>query len=102
MAAAKGNNYGGSALIARNALEHALLASQGEEPEGEKVSKFKALVAIWDAQITKARDGDTQSASMIIDRLDGRPKQATELTGANGGPIQTDSVFEFIPVDAKS
>ena len=22
-----------------------------------------------------------------------------EITGANGGPIQTDSVFEFIPVD---
>ena len=27
-------------------------------------------------------------------------KQQTELTGANRGPIQTDSIFEFIPVGA--
>ena len=29
-------------------------------------------------------------------------KQQTELTGANGGPIELDSVFEFIPVSNKN
>lgn len=28
--------------------------------------------------------------------------KAIELTGPGGGPIQTDSIFEFVPVDSKS
>ena len=96
MAASKGNNYGGNALIARNALEHSLLKKNGEEPTGDKVSKFTALVEIWDKQIEKAIEGDTQSAAMVIDRLDGRPKQATEITGEEGGPVQIQEVRRTI------
>jgi len=81
MTAAKGNNYAGNAHIAKKALEHSLLAYQHEAPTGEKASKFKALVEIWSKQIEKAIDGDTQSATMIIDRLDGKPKQQTEISG---------------------
>lgn len=81
MAAPKGNNFAGNALIARKALEHSLLKYEGNEPSGEKASKFKALVEIWDTQISKAIEGDNHSATMIIDRLDGKPKQQTEITG---------------------
>lgn len=81
MAAPKGNNFAGNALIAKKALEHSLLKYQNEAPTGEKASKFKALVEIWDAQIEKAVSGDPQSANMIIDRLDGKPKQQTEVSG---------------------
>ncbi len=97
MAAPKGNNFAGSALIAKKALEHALLDYQGEAPTGAKASKFTALVDIWKAQIAKAiTDSDTQSANMIIDRLDGKPKQATELSGPDGGDIGLDLVINFI------
>jgi len=81
MGAKKGNNHAGKGLVAFKALEHALLKHQGQEPTGDKVSAFKALVEIWEAQVGKAIDGDTQSATMIIDRLDGRPKQQTEISG---------------------
>ena len=81
MGAPKGNNFAGNALIAKKALEHSLLKYQNEEPQGEKASKFNALVDIWDAQIAKAVDGDNYSATMIIDRLDGKPKQQTEISG---------------------
>lgn len=97
MAAQRGNNYAGSALVAKKALEHALLKHQDQEPEGDKASKFKALVEIWEKQIEKAIDGDTQSATMIIDRLDGKPKQATELTGEGGTPIRMQEII-FTPV----
>jgi hypothetical protein len=97
MAAEKGNNYGGNALIAKKALEHSMLKYQGEEPKGERVSKFNALVEIWDKQIEKAIDGDNNSAAMIIDRLDGKPKQQTEVTGKDDGPIMMQEIV-FNPV----
>ena len=82
MSAPKGNNFARNGQVAKKALEHAMLAYQGEEPTGEKVSEFKALVDIWKAQIAKAvTDSDTQSANMIIDRMDGKAKQQTELSG---------------------
>lgn len=96
MAAPKGNNHNGNAQVAKKALEHAMLAHQGEEPKGETVSKFKALVDIWKAQLAKAIDGDTQSATLIIDRLDGKPRQSTELSGPGGEPLK--STFTFVPV----
>ena len=97
MAAPKGNNFARNAQVAKKALEHALLDYQGEEPSGERVSEFKALVDIWKAQIAKAvTDSDTQSAAMIVDRLDGKAKQQTEITGAGGGPVNIDFVVEFI------
>lgn len=80
MAAPKGNNFAGSALIARKALEHALLDYQGEEPTGDKASGFKALVDIWKVQLAKALEGDNYSASMVIDRLDGKAKQQVEAS----------------------
>lgn len=80
MAAPKGNNFAGNALIARKALEHALLDYQGEAPTGDKASTFKALVDIWKVQLTKALEGDNYSASMVIDRLDGKAKQQVEAS----------------------
>ena len=102
MAAPKGNNFAGSALIAKKALEHALLDYQGETPTGDKASTFLALVDIWKAQIAKAvTDSDTQSAAMIVDRLDGKAKQQTEITGTGGGPVNIDFVVEFIVPEDK-
>jgi len=40
------------------------------------------------ALITKASDGDVSAIKEIGDRLDGRPTQATEISGRDGEAIQ--------------
>lgn len=58
----------------------------GESKEGDiNVSSHEDLGAMIAA------------AEKLLDRVYGRPKQATEITGAGGGPIQTQ---ELIPSDA--
>lgn len=42
-------------------------------------------------------DNDLNTAHKVIDRKEGMKVKA-ELTGANGGPIETKTVFNFIPV----
>jgi len=75
--APKGNSNASSARIARQALDVAL----GHGGEDVPVStKIKTLVEIWNAQIKKAKDGDHQAASMIVDRLDGKAAQSLAIT----------------------
>ncbi len=74
--APKGNQNAVKGFQARRALEVAL----GHEGKDVEVStKIKTLVEIWNAQISKAREGDHQSASMIVDRLDGKAAQSISL-----------------------
>lgn len=44
--------------------------------------------------ISKAADGDTQAMAMLFDRLDGKPMQAVEHTGEDGGPVQFLTIYE--------
>lgn len=46
-----------------------------------------ALRAIADAVVQRALTGDMLAVKEIGDRLDGRAKQQTEVTGAEGGPL---------------
>jgi hypothetical protein len=39
------------------------------------------------------------AASALLDRGYGKPKQATEVSGANGGPIQSEDLSNANPVD---
>lgn len=72
----KGNKNAVNGRQARQALEVAL----GHGGEDVKVStKIKTLVEIWNAQIAKAREGDHQAASMIVDRIDGKAAQSISL-----------------------
>lgn len=41
----------------------------------------KALREIVDSLIVKATEGDVQAIKEVADRLDGKPKQQTELSG---------------------
>lgn len=79
--APRGNKNASNAKVAKNALNRAMAIRSGEDV-GPMVDSFKALVDIWAVQIDKALDGDNQSATMIVDRLDGRPMQATEISGS--------------------
>lgn len=73
-----GNTNATKGYEATRALEKAL-AEESTGIEGTYVAKFSALVDIWKAQIAKAKDGDAQAAAMIVDRMEGRPKQAVDI-----------------------
>lgn len=81
--APKGNTNASTGQQARRALEVALTHEGEDKPVA---SKMKTLVQIWNAQIKKAKDGDHQAASMIIDRLDGKAAQSLAITAE----IETD------------
>ena len=59
--------------------------------------KTKKLYLLADALISKALTGDVSALREIGDRLDGKPAQAVELGGPDGGPIQ---VAELSPMKA--
>ncbi len=63
------------------------------EAEGDK----KKLRKITDALVKKAAEGDVQSIKECADRLDGKPAQALEHQGADGGPIIFKTVYEDKP-----
>ena len=71
-----GNNNAGNGRVASQALNVAL----GHGGEDVKVStKIETLVAIWNAQIKEAKEGDHQAASMIVDRLEGKAAQSIAI-----------------------
>lgn len=55
----------------------------------------KALRRAADRLLNLAADGEAWAVKELADRLDGKPKQQTEITGADGGPIQ----LVFSPLD---
>jgi len=93
-----GNNNASGARRARKALELALDRIDNDRPVASGMTK---LVKIWQTQIEKAIEGDNQSAQMIADRLDGRPGQAIQVTGEDGGPISVERIERTI-VDTKA
>lgn len=46
-----------------------------------------AIVRMAEAVFKKAEKGDVPAIKEIADRLDGRPTQAVELSGIDGGPV---------------
>jgi hypothetical protein len=72
----KGNKNASNGRIASQALSVAL--EHNGEPT-EVSSKIKTLVEIWNAQILKAKEGDHQAASMIVDRLEGKAAQSIAI-----------------------
>jgi len=62
----------------------------------KRLEERQLLQVIVDAQLDKAADGDYQAANMIFDRLDGKPKQQTEITGLDDGAIMIGKVERVI------
>lgn len=54
-----------------------------------------ALVTLAGQLILDAVDGDKEAIRQIADRLDGRPAQAVEVTGEDGGPLQFADVTQI-------
>jgi len=56
------------------------------EPLPDGVTRAQALAqAMW----KQALSGDTFSQKYVTDRLDGSPMQSVELTGEDGGPVES-------------
>lgn len=90
----KSGNPGGRPSVKpwREALE---LAVNEEDP----VTKKRKLRRIAEAVIDAAMAGDMTAAKEVGDRLDGKPRQETEISGSEGGPILIQEVRRVI-VDA--
>ena len=66
----------------------------GEDPnDPEAQSEAKAVLK---EMVKSAKKGNVQAQIAVLNRAYGMPKQPTELTGANNGPIQT----SVAPLDA--
>ena len=108
MAASKSNGTPGRGRQATKALE--LMLKYFEEngdsiiiwKDVEVASGIKPLMRMWEHQVRSAVfDGDKQALDMIVNRLDGKPRQAVDLGGQDDNPVKTESTFNFIPVNNK-
>lgn len=75
-----------------------------ENPEfTERKETLKDQPVMKARKIIKAAldDSDLNTANRVVDRKEGQKIKA-ELTGADGGPIETKMTFNFIPVGGKS
>ncbi len=90
------NNNAGRGREATAALEKAL-HQEANEDSVQCIARFQALVDIWKEQIKKAKDGDSSAATMIVDRMEGRPAQSLNIGGQDNNPLQVQEIT-FNPV----
>src|SRR5512139_3956208 len=67
------------------ALKRAILADDGKRIR-------KAAEALLD----KAAEGEPWAIDMLANRTDGKPIQMTEISGPDGGPMQTGLMVRFV------
>lgn len=89
MAAPLGNHNGAKGKQWAEAVKRAIRAKYGKEWDESLAELAKGLV---DA----AADGDLQALKEIGDRLDGKPKQQTEISGPDGSAIPMRTVVNFV------
>ena len=63
------------------------------QSEGERLRR------IAEKLYTMAEEGDIQAIKEIGDRLDGKPTQSTELSGPDGGPVETVTRFKLADLE---
>lgn len=80
MAAPQGNINAKRGRVIRDAFSRAL---ELHKPADQR----EALDAVVKSVIAEAMNGNMVAAKEIFDRLEGKPVQQTELTGADGGEI---------------
>ncbi len=59
----------------------------------------QALIRVAKTLIKQAEDGDIAAAKEIGDRLDGKAKQSSEISGPDGGPFQAAISVAFVDAD---
>jgi hypothetical protein len=95
MAAPEGNTNRATQYRIKRTLEAVL--DRRSRAEGRD-----ALEKACEAMLEKAEDGDVTAFREIADRLDGKPKQQTELSGPDGQPIPVQTIVNFVTPSAGS
>ena len=89
MGAPVGNQNAARGRMWRAAIERALA-------KRSRVDQVEALDDLADKLLTLAYEGDLGALKELGDRLEGKPGQAIELTGADGGPVTIDRIERVI------
>ncbi len=89
MAAALGNQYAAKAKRWTMAIERAL-------EKRSTVDQLDALDALAEKLLSACDQGDLAALKELGDRLDGKPKQQTELSGPDGTAIPMKTVINFV------
>jgi len=89
MAATNGNQFRAGAKIISDALRKCVV----QDDRGR-------LAKMCESLLDGAAEGDLNAAAFIRDTLDGKPKQAVEMTGEDGGPVEMSLRIAFKSSDA--
>ena len=90
-----GNKNGAKQRLIEQALIREIKQRDLVAGDGETLRKIAA------AQIDRALAGDPMGFDRVSDRLDGKPKQQIEATGADGGPMVHKIVREVVQAESK-
>lgn len=93
MGAPVGNQNAAKAKVWHAAIMRALR-------KRSKTDQLEALDEIAEKLIDACANGDLPALKEFGDRLDGKPTQQTELSGPDGGPIETAMRVEFVGADS--
>lgn len=85
MGAPVGNQNAAKSRMFEQALTRAITQDDG-----------KRLRAAAEKLLDLASEGTPWAVQYLADRLDGKPKQSTEMTGEDGGPVKHSLAIEFV------
>lgn len=92
MGAPAGNQNGAKGRAWSEAVKRAIREKYGKEWD-------EALKDLARKLVDAADGGDLQALREVGDRIDGRPKQQTELSGPDGAAIPMKTVVNFVGTD---
>lgn len=69
------------------------LAEEEMEINGKKMTKGEFIA---NKVFAMAAQGDMAAMKLWVDRIDGPPKQAVEVSGPEGGPVESSVRVEFL------
>lgn len=91
--APQGNQNAKKGKAWAEAVKRAIRAKYGKEWE-------ESLQELASRLVQAAHDGDLGALKEVGDRLDGKPTQATEISGPDGGEVPMKTVINFVAPSA--
>lgn len=82
-----------------NALSVALNQVNGIDVDGSRVTKLRTIA---EKLVNAAEAGESWAIKEVADRIDGKPMQAVEHTGEDGGPVMFKTIYETIKAHDES
>ena len=61
--------------------------------DGRPITKLRKIAEVL---VSKAMEGDMTAINAVADRTDGKPMQAVEHTGEDGGPVVFTTIYEAL------